>query len=103
MSALIETLEGPLPRIRALGCYGPRAKDAVPRLIELLGDRYPRRREEAAVALGAIGPKAKAALPLLMEHLNEDEEVFVRARCVRALLQIGASPRDVIPALIRDC
>jgi HEAT repeat protein len=89
--------------MEAIARLGPRARNAVPRLIQILGDENAFNRKQAAVTLGAIGQEAKAAIPILMEHLEKDEEEFVRAKCADALVRIGAHPRDLVPALIRVC
>ncbi|MDH3742104.1 MAG: HEAT repeat domain-containing protein [Hyphomicrobiales bacterium] len=51
--------------VQALGWFGPAAADAVPELIEALGNEHKGVRKEAAIALGKIGPGAKAAVPAL--------------------------------------
>ncbi len=59
-----------------LGSLGPRARAAVPALIDLLRDR---KKEDmlytttgaVALALGQIGPDARAAIPLLREAVEE--------------------------------
>jgi len=50
---------------------GPRAKDAVPNLIEALEDESTYMRVRAVEALGKIGPYAKAAVPALIETLGD--------------------------------
>lgn len=73
--------------IRAIGRLGPAAKEAVPRLAELLDDRDSRVRIAAAEALGQIGaPAALAAIPKLREVLR-DPLVATAAR--RSLDQLG--------------
>jgi len=57
--------------IEAIGALGPEAKDAVPALIDLLGNTANVSREKAARALGQIGPGAKAAIPALVELAKE--------------------------------
>ncbi|HVX11619.1 MAG TPA: HEAT repeat domain-containing protein [Pirellulales bacterium] len=51
----------------ALGRIGPRAEEAVPRLIELLDDEH--MGDAAAEALGGIGPASRAAVPKLVEAI----------------------------------
>src|SRR5262249_22494675 len=55
----------------ALGRFGPRAKSAVPKLIEALGSDIQNLRISAFGALGRIGPDADAALPTLIAMLDE--------------------------------
>jgi HEAT repeat protein len=101
----LDDLEGLPARqiIGALGRCGARAKDAVPRLIQILGDEDAPHRWDAAGALGAIGPEAKAAIPALMDRFGKEKEALIRAAIAEALLQIGAEPQALIDRLLRDC
>ncbi len=51
--------------VQALRRFGPAAADAVPALIETLGDEKTWMRNDAVIALGKIGPAAEAAIPAL--------------------------------------
>ncbi len=104
MPALIRTLKDRdrFVALRVPGpcLIGPRAKSAVPGLIESLTDSDRSVRSHAvialrgigpdagsavpalATALGRIGPKAKAALPALKELLNDSNEGIVKAAAV---------------------
>ena len=55
-----------------LGRFGPQAADAVPALINALGDQSPVLRSAAIIALGKIGPQAKAAIPVLTD-IQDDQ------------------------------
>ncbi|MBI3464742.1 MAG: HEAT repeat domain-containing protein [Planctomycetes bacterium] len=107
---------------------GPRAKAAVPQLIELWGskeddteqiekaladigpaaipwleaiqDKDARRRKAAASALALYGSEAKPAVPALVMAL-QDHKSGVRARAAYALASIGQDAREATPALIR--
>ena len=71
--------------IFAVGGFGPKAKAAVPKLIEAVKDKRGERRfnpfgpqpstpeshKTAVVSLGQIGPDAKAAVPLMLAHLQD--------------------------------
>ena len=54
-----------------LGQIGPAAKDAVPALVQSLGDPNPFVRGMAARALGGIGRAANAAIPALIQALQD--------------------------------
>jgi HEAT repeat protein len=83
--------------------------DAVPRLQERLtnGDRFTR--EGAAEALYRLGPAARPALPALRLRAEKDKPFFggkterdgswAGVWCALALAELGAGPREVLPAL----
>src|SRR5262245_39052081 len=65
LSEWVKLLKSPKAEVRgeaarALGQIGPKAKSAVPALIDALKDKNEGVRNDAAVALGAIGPEARA-------------------------------------------
>lgn len=80
---------------RALTCFGPKARDAVPALIEALTKDDPGVGMEVAAALGAIGPDAEPAIPALIEALRPS---IVSGRAAPALAKIGSA---AIPHLIK--
>lgn len=133
--ALIEALKSDDTEIRlgaakALGGMGPRAKDAVPALIENLGHGdealrvevieslgaigadavgplskslgWPdaRLRSGSARSLGAIGVAAAAAGPILIERAKSDTESSVRAAALAALPKLGLAQEQIVPALV---
>jgi HEAT repeat protein len=87
---------------RVLGLIGPRAREAVPRLIELLKDRE--RGIGAAVmeAQAGIGPAAKDAIPALIAELKWSLQKGHGGRGppAEALGRIGPAAKDAVPALI---
>lgn len=85
---------------RALGKFGPAAKDAVPALIKTLRASDVRKRLVAARTLGKIGPAAKDAVPSLMKALG-DEDSNVRSAAARGLGKIGPEAKDTVPALMK--
>ena len=118
--ALIKALKNGKKKIRAhaaeaLGKIGPKARAAVPALVQELrnqGDgkdtiainigenaffRYPGPRSRAATALGQIGPEAKAAVPALAQVLKDDDS-SIRTAAARALGNIGTA---AVPALLK--
>jgi HEAT repeat protein len=129
VAALTETLNDKRPWVRsaaarALGEFGPAAKEAVPRLIEMLGDQtstevtlpLPKRplsaqdkqlyeelsammkrgqvREGVAATLGRIGPDARAAVPALIEAAKGKDRA-----AIEALGQIGPDAAAAVPVL----
>ena len=76
------------------GLIGERANDAVPALIEVLGEKEVGIRSNAAEALGKIGDAQ--AVPALIEALSE-EVWIVGYTAARALGEIG---EPAVPALI---
>jgi HEAT repeat protein len=62
--------------ILAVGSFGPKAKEAVPALIEVLKSSEFKRHESmmlydtAFFALGEIGPEAKTATPVMLKYLH---------------------------------
>jgi HEAT repeat protein len=83
----------------ALERIGPAAAEAVPALIQALGDADENVRAKAAVALGRIGPAAAEAVPALIQALGDADE-NVRAKGAVALGGIGPAAAEAVPALI---
>jgi HEAT repeat protein len=106
---LIKVLEGKKATARvgavsALMQMGPKAKDAVPALIEALKelkDSHSRdRRDFVASTLGVIGSEAKAAVPALAAILlDKRESPTLRNACLYALANIGSAAREALPAI----
>jgi HEAT repeat protein len=83
--------------VRVLAAIGPDAKDAVPKLIELLkGPSTPPVRDQALVALGNIGPDAKAAIDPLVD-LAKGTDVAARTGSMRALMRMKPDAQVVVP------
>ena len=85
----------PAKRLHAatvLGSLGPRAKNAVPALMDALRDRIPEVRRMAAAALSEIGGEARMAIPALMQSVKDPDE-NVRRRCIIALGGMGVEAR----------
>jgi HEAT repeat protein len=70
----------------------PPVREAIPDLIDGLGDSEQAVRAEAAVALGQMGPLAREAVPTLTKLLN-DPALRVRDAAAEALKKI-APPRE---------
>ncbi|MEQ8787232.1 MAG: HEAT repeat domain-containing protein [Pirellulaceae bacterium] len=79
---------------------GADAKQAVPRLIEIIKDPHDDARYTAIWVLEAIGPSAKPAVPALIEILKTDNEVE-RLAAIRALERIGSEASDATPFVIQ--
>src|SRR5262245_26181911 len=82
-----------------LGALGIRALEAVPAMIEALGDSESVVRASVAEALGGIGVTAKAAVPTLLKLLK-DPNADVRETAAEALADIGVDAPKVVPALL---
>lgn len=73
--------------------------DAVPALIEALQSKNERQRTRAASALGAIGPPAKAALPALTQLLKH-KDWRTREYAARSLGYLRHEGKPAVPALL---
>jgi len=72
----------------ALGWIEPDASEAVPALIQALGDESQYVRSAAADALGEFGSQARDAVPALIEALG-DEYSGLRSSAARALRDVS--------------
>ena len=77
---------------------GPKAKDAVEKLIDLLDDEYAFVRQAAVAALGKIGPDALEAKDALIDRFENDESVMVSHEAALALCCIAPDDGDVVSA-----
>ena len=106
LAALIELVKHPEAPTRnyaviALERLGPKAKKAVPALIESLkGPDIVLRRCSAAALARAGEPEVRAALPALLEAMTDDDW-WVRTRAAEALSFFGASARPAVPEMVR--
>jgi len=80
----------------SLGRMGPAAEEAVPELIQVLGEENDSLRSTAVTALAAIGTGAVPALVAALDHQGP----AVRSGAADALGSIGAGSTEAIPALI---
>ncbi|MEV8453058.1 HEAT repeat domain-containing protein [Streptomyces sp. NPDC052095] len=84
--------------LRAIGSFGPVAREAVPELRALLRSPGATSVTEVAKALWAVEGDAGAVLPVLVEELRAERVHEVRA-AVRALGGLGARAEVVAPRL----
>lgn len=86
---------------RGFQILGPRAKEAVPNLIDIF-EQPPSLAVQfsAAIALSGIGPSASAAIPSLLRGTT-NSDANTRFSSVLALGSIRSDPKTEIPALIR--
>jgi len=75
----------------ALAKIGPRAKSAVPALIETLKDDHKLVRTQSIAALGKIGPAAVDAIPML-SRFAEDGDFAMRGVATAAIAAILGKP-----------
>jgi phage FluMu protein Com len=98
VEAIIKELNHTDPAVRRQAAIkaqklGPRARAAVPALVNALKDQSnpvvsPLLRQEAARALGSMGPDADSAVPALRDAL-QDKNAKVQEEAVEALCKLG--------------
>jgi HEAT repeat protein len=82
-----------------LGALGPKAADALPRLLNILSEPSARLQLQSASAIHAIDRKHKAVVPALIRCLRDKDEI-IRVRAAIELGYVGADAvGDVIPLL----
>ena len=102
VSALIEAVRSENPNVKraagdALAVLGPKAKAALPALLEQFGHEFPWVRVSCQAAVGAMG---KQAVPALIETL-EQQTGGPRIRAAFVLSGIGEDAKPAIPALLK--
>jgi len=94
LNALVKSLDDENTRmsaVYAVDMIGPDAKDAVPKLVKIIGEVDGMDRAAVISALGDIGPAAKQAVPALINALNDDFH-YVRDNAISALAKIDPNP-----------
>ena len=91
------TVEYRLGAVRALGLLGPTAREALPDMLEILGDQDARVRWTMAQTLHRLGPEAIAGLI----PLTTNAQVNVRHAAVYALGETQTNALPAVSALIR--
>lgn len=82
-----------------LGRMKPVPRDAVPAIVDLLGDSETSVRRAACSALGSMGKThAAASVKPLVTTFQKDEEVEIRVAAAHALAEIGQAAKEAIPA-----
>jgi len=80
---------------RILAEMGADAAEAVPAVVEVLGDPMTDIRREAVLCLGHIGKPAVSAAPQLLSLLS-DKDSGTRAAAIWALMMVDSSPAEVL-------
>ena len=92
--------------VQALGKFGPSAKDAVPRLVPILGTGDEHLKRTVAFSLAQIGDSAAPAVPALAREFSTAKDEFlgrnVRIATLAALCSIGGTGTKRAMALARD-
>ena len=100
---LFDTWPGGLSEIAVVNCFGslrelgPAAKEAAPRLTQLLKHEAPQFRLEAARTLWKV-EKDPAVVPVLVAIVKGDDHMLAR-KAAEALGEIGPAAKDALPAL----
>ena len=81
------------------GSMGEAAREAIPLLIEEVGDDDPTVRTSAILALAAIGPPARKAVPVLIDAIARDPDLETRLTAVNALGAMESTASEAIPRL----
>ncbi len=84
-----------------LGNLGPRARFAVPALVDTLGDTDREIGNAAAGALADIGPDAATVVPALARTVQDDSDYLMRCDAASALSRMGPMARTAIPSLAK--
>ncbi|MDB6063831.1 MAG: repeat-containing protein [Pedosphaera sp.] len=85
--------------IVALGCIGPAAEQAVPMLVQSLGDTKSYLRPTALFTLGQIHSRPEIAVPALIKCLG-DRDFSVKMTAAGAITGFGSDARQAVPALL---
>jgi len=101
---LIGALKRPEAHLRAGAAEAirgifPKARDAVPSLLELMNDKAPVVRAEAAKSLGSMGRRSDKTVPALAIALK-DQDPAVRVAAVESLHWFGSKAEPAVPMLI---
>lgn len=101
VAALCEALQSDDPNTKrtaadTLALLGPKAKAALPTLLEQFGHEFPWVRVSCQAAVGAMG---KEAVPALIDTMKNNEG-GPRVRAVFVLGGIGADAKPAIPAIL---
>lgn len=85
----------------ALGRYGPKAKMAIPALVNALKDWKTNVACAAAHSLGKVGVHSKPAVKGLLRALTKGRTVDVRKAAAQGLGMIGPNATAALPSLLR--
>lgn len=85
---------------KVLGGMGPAAKQAVPALIQGLGDTNNAACASAIIALGRIHSEPGLAVPALVKCLGR-QDGYIPLRVAYTLAEFGADAKPAIPALVQ--
>jgi HEAT repeat protein len=111
IAIVIDALKDPAPRLRAeaveaISMIGPKAKAAIPTLLDLLGDKELQDANDAKRVMGenavpaALASIGAEAVPGLAEVLkDEKKQPAVRFQAVKSLAKMGRKAKAAMPTL----
>lgn len=85
----------------SLANIGPKARPAVPALLQMLDERGMTRRNAAIYALGRIAGDEPKTIARLLDLLKRDPDLAIRSAAGSALGRIGPPAKEAVPELIR--
>jgi HEAT repeat protein len=93
------SVEDRISAAQALGKIGLEAKESIPNLIRLIGDKDNKVQLAALESTGNLGSDAKEAIPSLTELLRDDTKNEVLVATIKTLGKMGVESKATVPEL----
>lgn len=84
---------------QAIRAIGPKAKCAIPKLINFLNNQDPYIRKDAANTIAVFGPEASDAIPILI-NIIKVRDFFCTTEAIRSLGKMGSKASSAVSELI---